>query len=295
MKFIDKLERKFGNRGIENLTIYIIVSYVLGYALKMLNPGVLGWLSLDVSKILQGQIWRLITWVIYPPDFPSLFWFAIAIIFFYYPISNSLEKTWGSFRFTLYIFSGIIFTVLAAFILYFITGGYVEVGNIIYVLGGDIFSTMYISMSIFLAYALTYPNNQVLLMFVIPIRMKWMAYAYVVMIALEMIQYLRNGYWFMLFPIVASLLNFIIFFLGTRNLNRYNPKEIHRRNQFKRAMGESKTVPFPGNTQGVTKHKCAVCGRTEKDDPNLEFRFCSKCNGNYEYCQDHLYTHIHKK
>ena len=63
------------------------------------------------------------------------------------------------------------------------------------------------------------------------------------------------------------------FLLGTRNLNRYNPKEIHRRNQFKRAMGESKTVPFPGNTQGVTKHKCAVCGRTEKDDPNLEFRF----------------------
>ena len=95
----------------------------------------------------------------------------------------------------------------------------------------------------------------------------------------------------------AALLNFIIFFLGTRNLNRYNPKEIHRRNQFKRAMGESKTVPFPGGSKSgeVTKHKCAVCGRTEKDDPNLEFRFCSKCNGNYEYCQDHLYTHIHKK
>ena len=88
----------------------------------------------------------------------------------------------------------------------------------------------------------------------------------------------------MALPIIASLLNFIIFFLGTRNLNRYNPKEIHRRNQFKRAMGESKTVPFPGGSKSgeVTKHKCAVCGRTEKDDPNLEFRFCSKCNGNYE-------------
>jgi hypothetical protein len=62
-------------------------------------------------------------------------------------------------------------------------------------------------------------------------------------------------------------------------------------------MGESKTVPFPSGSKSgeVTKHKCAVCGRTEKDDPNLEFRFCSKCNGNYEYCQDHLYTHIHKK
>mgnify|MGYP001157680222 FL=1 len=122
-----------------------------------------------------------------------------------------------------------------------------------------------------------------------------MALFYVLIVGWNVVSYVMNGAWFMALPIVASLLNFIIFFLGTRNLNRYNPKEIHRRNQFKRAMGESKTVPFPGNTQGVTKHKCAVCGRTEKDDPNLEFRFCSKCNGNYEYCQDHLYTHIHKK
>ena len=66
MKFIDKLERKFHGRGIENLTIYIIVSYVLGYALMILNPSVLGMLTLNVSKILQGQIWRLVTWVIYP-------------------------------------------------------------------------------------------------------------------------------------------------------------------------------------------------------------------------------------
>ena len=120
---------------------------------------------------------------------------------------------------------------------------------------------------------------------------------YAALVVYDIVRYFMGGAWFMALPIIASLLNFIIFFLGTRNLNRYNPKEIHRRNQFKRAMGESKTVPFPGGSKSgeVTKHKCAVCGRTEKDDPNLEFRFCSKCNGNYEYCQDHLYTHIHKK
>ena len=84
-----------------------------------------------------------------------------------------------------------------------------------------------------------------------------------------------------------SLLNFIIFFLSTRNLNRYTPHEIHRRHQFKSQMKE----PRPGS--GITKHKCAVCGRTELDDPTLEFRFCSKCEGNYEYCQDHLFTHQH--
>ena len=290
MRFIDKLERQYGRYGIENLTMYIIISYVLGYALMYINPGALSMLSLNVTKILQGQVWRLITWIVYPPSTSSPLWFVIAILFFYYPISASLEHTWGKFKFTLYILSGMIFTVIAAFILHFVMGGVLDG------LGGIIFSTYYISLSIFLAYSLTYPDMTVLLMFVIPIKMKWMSIVYAAIVIYDVARYFMNGAWFMALPIIASLLNFVIFFLGTRDFNRYNPKEIHRKNEFKRAVnGGSKTVPFPGNSNGVTKHKCAVCGRTEKDDPNLEFRFCSKCNGNYEYCQDHLYTHIHKK
>ena len=290
MRFIDKLERKYGRYGIENLTMYIIISYVLGYALMYINPGALSMLSLNVTKILQGQVWRLVTWIVYPPSTSSPLWFVIAILFFYYPISASLEHTWGKFKFTLYILSGMIFTVIAAFILHFVMGGVLDG------LGGIIFSTYYISLSIFLAYSLTYPDMTVLLMFVIPIKMKWMSIVYAAIVIYDVARYFMNGAWFMALPIIASLLNFVIFFLGTRDFNRYNPKEIHRKNEFKRAVnGGSKTVPFPGNSNAVTKHKCAVCGRTEKDDPNLEFRFCSKCNGNYEYCQDHLYTHIHKK
>ena len=290
MRFIDKLERKYGRYGIENLTMYIIISYVLGYALMYINPGALSMLSLNVTKILQGQVWRLITWIVYPPSTSSPLWFVIAILSFYYPISASLEHTWGKFKFTLYILSGMIFTVIAAFILHFVMGGVLDG------LGGIIFSTYYISLSIFLAYSLTYPDMTVLLMFVIPIKMKWMSIVYAAIVIYDVARYFMNGAWFMALPIIASLLNFVIFFLGTRDFNRYNPKEIHRKNEFKRAVnGGSKTVPFPGNSNAVTKHKCAVCGRTEKDDPNLEFRFCSKCNGNYEYCQDHLYTHIHKK
>ena len=290
MRFIDKLERKYGRYGIENLTMYIIISYVLGYALMYINPGALSMLSLNFTKILQGQVWRLITWIVYPPSTSSPLWFVIAILFFYYPISASLEHTWGKFKFTLYILSGMIFTVIAAFILHFVMGGVLDG------LGGIIFSTYYISLSIFLAYSLTYPDMTVLLMFVIPIKMKWMSIVYAAIVIYDVARYFMNGAWFMALPIIASLLNFVIFFLGTRDFNRYNPKEIHRKNEFKRAVnGGSKTVPFPGNSNAVTKHKCAVCGRTEKDDPNLEFRFCSKCNGNYEYCQDHLYTHIHKK
>lgn len=285
MKFIDKLERKFGRLGIPNLTIYMIVCYVIGYALMIVNPGILNWLSLEPAYILRGQVWRLVTWVLYPPSTSGVLWFAIAVLFFYYPIGTSLERTIGTFKYTLYILSGVIFTILGAFILYFLLGGNVLVGNV--------FSTYYISLSTFLAYAMCYPDMQVLLMFIIPVKMKWMAIFYVVIVVYEMIQYIMAGAWYLVIPIVASLLNFIIFYFGTKDFSRYNPKEVHRRNEFRRAMEPQGRMK--SGSGSVTKHKCAICGRTELDDPNLEFRFCSRCNGNYEYCQDHLFTHTHVK
>ena len=285
MKFIDKLERKFGRFGIPNLTIYMIVCYVIGYALMIVNPGILNWLSLEPAYILRGQVWRLVTWVLYPPSTSGVLWFAIAVLFFYYPIGTSLERTIGTFKYTLYILSGVIFTILGAFILYFLLGGNVLVGNV--------FSTYYISLSTFLAYAMCYPDMQVLLMFIIPVKMKWMAIFYVVIVVYEMIQYVMAGAWYLVIPIVASLLNFIIFYFGTKDFSRYNPKEVHRRNEFRRAMEPQGRMK--SGSGSVTKHKCAICGRTELDDPNLEFRFCSRCNGNYEYCQDFLFAHTHVK
>ena len=285
MKFIDKLERKYGKYGIPNLTVYIVVCYVIGYALMILNPRILNWLSLEPAYILKGQIWRLVTWVLYPPDSSNVLLFALMVLLFYYPIGTSLERTLGTFKYTLYILSGMIFTILGAFILYFLLGGNVLVGSV--------FSTYYISLSTFLVYAMCYPDMQVLLMFIIPVKMKWMAIFYVVIIVYEMIQYIMAGAWYLVIPIVASLLNFIIFYFGTKDFSRYNPKEIHRRNEFRRAMEPQGRMKSGNGT--VTKHKCAICGRTELDDPNLEFRFCSKCNGNYEYCQDHLFTHTHVK
>ena len=145
-------------------------------------------LSLNVSKILHGQIWRLVTWIIYPPSTSSALWFVIAILFFYYPISASLERTWGSFRFTVYILSGMIFTVISAFILYFITGGVLDA-----YLNGSQFSTYYISLSIFLAYALTYPDMKVLLYFVIPIKMKWMAIVYAALVVYDFLPWYKKS------------------------------------------------------------------------------------------------------
>jgi hypothetical protein len=132
---------------------------------------------------------------------------------------------------------------------------------------------------------------QVLLYFIIPIKMKWMSIFYLVIIGYEVIKYVMAGYWFAAVPIIASLLNFFIFWLMTRNLQRYNPKDIHRRAEFKRNVTPPRTQYRDGTP--IARHKCAVCGRTDITNPELEFRFCSKCNGNYEYCSDHLFTHTH--
>ena len=293
MKWISNLEKKFGKYGgINNLTIYVIICYVIGYMLQIVNSNLISYLTLNPEKILHGQIWRLVTWIILPPTSSSVFWFVIAVLFLYYPIGTAMEHTWGSLRYTLYLALGMIFTILGAFLLYFIATfgmGYSGISEGVW----NYFTTYYICVSVFLAYGMTYPNMSVMLYFIIPIKMSWMSIFYGVMILYEMVTYLRAGAWFMLFLIVPSILNFVIFFLDSRRVDRYNPKEMHRRREFHKAMEPKSRSGAQGSA--VTKHKCAICGRTELDDPSLEFRFCSKCNGNYEYCQDHLFTHTHIK
>lgn len=270
MNFLDKMERKYGKYAIRNLPAIIIALYAAGYLIYFLMPELLWYLNLNPQMILRGQVWRLISWLLIPPSAPDLF--TIIMLYFYFSLSKTLEYTWGAFKFNVYIISGIVFTIIGAFLLYFVahTGGY--------------FSTYYINMSIFLAMAFTYPDAEVLLGFLIPIKMKWMGAIYGFFIILSMF---RTD-WAGRVAIVMSLLNFLIFFLMTRDINRFSPKQIHRRQEFKRNV--QRVQP-----KGVTKHKCAVCGRSELDGDYLEFRFCSKCDGNYEYCQDHLFTHQHIK
>ena len=288
MNFINKLERKFGKYGIPNLTTYIVVCFAVGYVLDLVQPAILQYLSLEPGLILRGQIWRLFTWVLLPQGSRNIL-FAVIAMLFYYSIGNALERAWGTFRYTLFIFSGLLFTVLGAFLLYFITKDFIFTEAGIWTVG-SCFSTYYISLSIFLAFAMSYPNMQVLLYFVIPIKVKWMAYLDIAILLYDVFTYLRIGLWQMVVPIAASLLNVAIFFFLTRDFGYIKPKEIKRRQEFRRAVSAGRA-----GTRGVTKHKCAVCGRTEDDGDDLEFRFCSKCNGNYEYCQDHLFTHEHIK
>lgn len=274
MNWLDKLEKKFGRFAIPNLTMYLIGAYIIGFGIYYFLPGLFKWLTLEPYFILKGQVWRVISWVLVPPSGSLIS--IIFIVLLYYSLGTALERAWGTFRYNVYIFSGILFTVIGAFALYFIAG----TGMIGY---GGLFSTYYINMSIFLAFAVSYPDMELLLYFIIPIKMKWMAIVYAVFILYDFIA----GNFISGVTIAASLLNFVVFFLSTKK--EYSPKQQMRKKKY-----QKQSRPHMTYSNGA-RHRCAVCGRTELDDPNLEFRFCSKCNGNYEYCQDHLFTHEHVK
>ncbi|MDO4633199.1 MAG: hypothetical protein Q4B01_05015 [Eubacteriales bacterium] len=290
MKFMSKLERKYGRYAIRNLSSYIIAMYVVGYLFTLFAPGILMQLSLEPAYILKGQVWRLVSWLLVPPSAsPDIF--TVIMLFFYYSVGKALENNWGAFRYNVYIFSGMIFTVIGAFVLHFALGqpAHFWTYNLISGIFSTPFSTYYINMSIFLAFAASFPNAEVLLYFFIPVKIKWLGVIYGVMLAVEFV----SGSLVTKVVIVASLLNFILFFFSTRNMQRYSPKEQKRRNDFKKMSRPTGGERRSGANGQITRHKCAVCGRTELDGDNLEFRFCSKCAGNYEYCQDHLFTHEH--
>ncbi|BAK48110.1 hypothetical protein CXIVA_21430 [Clostridium sp. SY8519] len=284
MNFLNRLEKKIGRYAIPGLMKYMVGCYVIGYIIMYAAPNLVSWLTLEPYMIFhQGQVWRLVSWLLIPPSRSYLI-FAIIMIIFYYQIGTALEHTWGVFRFNVFIFGGIIFTILGALLLYFATG------QAPLILQGAYYTTYYLNLSIFLAFAVCYPDQQVMLYFLIPVRMKWLAIVYAVLAVAGAV----SGGVVSIVAIAASLANFLIFFLLTRNYHAVSPQEIRRKQSFRRQMNRP-SGSYRSEDGRISKHKCAVCGRTELDDPNLEFRFCSKCNGNYEYCQDHLFTHKHVK
>lgn len=307
MNLIYKLERKFGRYSIRNLSLILVICYAVGYVLSYVYPVALSYLSLDPYAIIHGQVWRIVSWVIIPPDRDNFF-FALLMILFYYSIGTSLENTWGSFQYNLYIFGGMFFTIIGSFLLmgfaYAFNPG--DLTNYVYTVGdiqltgaeaffrvtGDYyFSTYYVNMSIFLAYAATFPENRIYIMFIIPMKVKWLGIVYGVLLvhtAITSVVYYSSGY-VTAFVIGSSLLNFLVFFLTTRRYIRMNRSQRKLHKEYRRMTREKQISEILGEA----KHKCALCGKTEKDGDDLVFRYCSKCEGNYEFCQEHLYTHIH--
>lgn len=290
---MSKFEKKFGKYAIKNISLMLILCYAVGYVIELVGGDFINFLTLDPYQILHGQIWRIVSWILVPPSSFSIF--TVIMLYFYYSVGTTLERTWGTYRYNVYLFSGMLFTVLGSFVAmglcYVFYGDIMSIsGNAAYVcsLYSRLFSTYYINMSILLAFAATFPDAQVLLMFVVPVKMKWLGIIYGAMLVFDVIQDTGSplANIFYRAAIVASLLNFVIFWLTSRGHIHMSPKEMKRRQEFKHEIKKGRKM---------SGHKCAICGRTDADDPALEFRFCSKCEGNYEYCQNHIFTHEHVK
>lgn len=284
MDFLTKLERKYGKFVIPNLTVILIVGFVVGYIIEIVQPDALYLINLNPAKIMQGQIYRLLTWVIMPPGGASLL--IIITLMFYYSVGRSLENAWGDFRYTLYILSGILFTDIGVVGTYLVMrlAGQGQAAAFFAEYSGT--STYYLCMSMFLAYAFMFPDMQVLLYFIIPIKVKWLGYLDIAYLILSVLSYGMMGDYAGMVTVIMSVLNFILFYFLMKGRTRVTPAHKKRKRAYKKEVRQ---------TQILTRHKCAVCGQTEEDNPNLEFRYCSRCKGNYEYCSNHLFTHQHKK
>jgi len=285
MKFLNKLERRFGRYAIPNLMKYVVVLYAIGVFLGTFFPLLYNLTRLDFNMVARGQIWRLVTWIIPYGSFGSILVVAISV-YFYYLIGNTLEQNWGAFRMNLYFFSGIIFNIIASFITYLITGATINP------------SFSLICHTMFFAFAALYPNITFYIYFLIPVKAKWLAILEGLVYLYYIYSYIVTKQYLLIIPLIVSFGNFLIFFFATRNYRRISPHEIKRKVDFRRQMsqaGYQGNASFGKSRNVITRHKCAICGRTELDGDDLEFRFCSKCDGNYEYCMDHLFTHEHFK
>ncbi len=271
MNFFQKLERKYSRYAIHNLMYYIIILYLVGFGLNLIAPWFYWmYLSLDPAMILRGQVWRVVTFIIYPPTTSLIF--AVFVFLLYYSVGRSLEQVWGAFRFNVYFFMGMLFHVIAAMVLYLVFD---------YKFGWyNCLTTTYLNASVFFAYAVTFPEEWFYIYFIFAVRAKWLA---IVEGAFFAAAFVIGGATTRL-EILLALANFLIYFAVTRS-SRMSPKEIKRKRDFKAQI----------RPVSRTRHVCAVCGRTDQDSPGMEFRYCSKCEGDYEYCMDHLYTHQHVK
>ncbi|MEG1255961.1 hypothetical protein [Clostridium sp.] len=259
MKWLNKLEKKYGKYSIHGLMKYIVAANLAVFLLDSISPGLINNLALIPQAVMQGQIWRVLTFIFIPPSM-SAFWILFTL-YFYFIIGSGLEQAWGSFKFNIYYLVGMITTIAVSLI------------------SGNFGTAYYLNLTLFLAFASIYPNHEVLLFFILPVKMKYLALLDVLLL---LNQFVMGGFDIKLM-ILASLANYLIFF-GKDFICLFKTKKVVKKNKERFKVIEMKNY---------VRHKCTVCGITERDDPNMEFRYCSKCSGHKEYCMNHLRDHEH--
>ena len=273
------------NKGIPNLMLYITIGTAIVYFLSMVDESNTLYYALNFNRdlILQGQVWRLFTSV-FTYNAGNILIMLISMLC-YFSLGRAMEAVWGTFRFNLFYVTGVV--MMDIFCMIF--GGF----------SADVY---YLNMSLFLGYATLYPNAGFLLFYIIPVKAWIFALFDLVLTFVDVFRLTVAGLFpYNLFPLIA-LANYFLFF-GKDVLNvipltwRIKIGRLFK----KQHAPKTGTVPFPNTARPaapkVTKeaytHKCTICGRTDVTNPELEFRYCSRCNGYHCYCEDHISNHTH--
>ncbi len=297
-RWLDQFSYNHPNFGFPHLIRLIVTANVSIYILDAITHGLLSsYLGLYPSGVLHGQIWRLVTFVLVPEPYSisglGPVWFAFSMMFYYF-LGTALEQTWGTAKFNLFYLSGVVLTVIASFVSYGLTAALrpellLFFSNIPTTIG-------LVNFSILLAFATVFPETPFRIYFLIPIKAKWLAAFYV---ALRLFSYMQQPGPLLVYmlPILlpldlAVLINYLLFF-RSEILNLFSSTRMTNRH-----IRSSQTINFKKAQKELKErrgylHKCSVCGITDQDDPNMEFRYCSKCNGYYCYCSKHINDHTH--
>ena len=282
--WLDRFCYKHPRLGIPNLMLIIVIGNIVVYLMDLFSRGAFsGMLAFSAYYILHGQIWRLVTFVFVPMASGSMLLFVLSL-YFYWWIGSTLEREWGSAKFTVYYAMGVILNVLYGLITYFLP------------MAGGGYATMdYVNLSLFFAFATLYPDMRVIPIIFLPfftVKIKWLAWLDAALFAFSMISsFLRLDIVGGLLPVIA-ILNYLLFFWSdlTGSLRRGAQRAKY---QTSRQTIHFKSAARKAQQEKGYIHKCAVCGKTDTDYPDEEFRYCSKCNGYYCYCSEHIHNPVH--
>ena len=278
-KAIEKFCYKHSRFGIPRLMLYTVIISAAVFVIYMMDTTstLLTLLAFLPARIMRGEVWRLLTWVFLPLNDNLIF--TALMLYFYYFIGSTLEREWGTPKFTIYYLSGVILNIIYGFAAYYIQGGFLYL------------APNFINLSMFLAFAALFPDQRIMLFFFIPIKIKWLALVDALFFAYSIGAELVLGHIVnALLPLVA-ILNFLVIcgYDVLRRLRpikaRSSPQAIRFKKASKQARREQEHKPY--------RHKCDVCGKTDAEYPGLEFRYCSKCEGYHCFCIEHINNHIH--
>ena len=278
------------DKGIPNLMLYLSLGSAVAYLMSMVPGGSIlyDWLSFHPYLIMQGDVWRLFTYPLtYGMGNSNLLLVAISL-FCYYSLGRAIENVWGTLKFNLFYLTGVLLT---------------DIFCLVFNIRADVYS---LNLSLFLTYATLFPQAQFLLMFIIPVKAWLFALVDLILTVLQVYSLASAGWPFphFLYPLIAIGNYFLFMGKGVANVFPQSWR-INTRRLFKKkgpAPQKPKVVPFPNagpyetapvKPQATYTHKCTICGRTDVDSPDLEFRYCSRCNGYHCYCIEHINNHTH--